>query len=58
MTATTIMGPWKVNEANLNGHEGLTFQIQDGQRKIVWPKHLSEASYKLPMPEWKSRPIN
>jgi branched-chain amino acid transport system substrate-binding protein len=51
----TIFGPWKVDETGLNGHEGLTFQILDGQRKIVWPKHLAETAYKLPMPAWKKR---
>jgi branched-chain amino acid transport system substrate-binding protein len=55
---TTVMGPWKVDENNLNSHEGLTFQIMDGQRKIVWPEKLAEVPYKLPMPEWNKRPMN
>ena len=38
----TIMGKWKVDENNLNDHDGLTFQILDGQRKIVWPKKIAE----------------
>ena len=58
MKTTTIIGPWKVDENNLNQHEGLTFQILDGQRKIVWPKKISEVPYKLPMPNWKDRGKN
>jgi branched-chain amino acid transport system substrate-binding protein len=53
-----IMGTWKVDETNLNSHEGLTFQILNGQRKIVWPKKLSEVPYKLPLPKWEDRPKN
>ena len=56
MKTTTIMGPWKVDDAGLTKHEGLTFQILDNKRKIVWPKKLSEVPYKLPMPTWKDRP--
>ena len=58
MSTTTIIGPWKVDDTNMNNHEGLTFQILDGQRKIVWPKKISEVSYKLPMPKWKERGKN
>jgi branched-chain amino acid transport system substrate-binding protein len=54
----TIMGKWKVDKNNLNDHEGLTFQILDGQRKIVWPKKIAEVPYKLPMPKWKDRAKN
>ncbi len=54
----TVMGTWKVDENNLNDHEGLTFQILDGKRKIVWPKKIAEAPYKLPMPKWKDRAKN
>ena len=54
----TIMGKWKVDENNLNDHDGLTFQILDGQRKIVWPKEIAEVPYKLPMPKWKDRAKN
>ena len=50
--------PWKVDETGMNNHEGLTFQILDGQRKIVWPKKISEVPYKLPMPKWKDRAKN
>ncbi len=58
MKTTTIIGPWKVDDTNLNQHEGLTFQILDGKRKIVWPKKISEVPYKLPMPKWKERGKN
>ena len=55
---TTVIGPWKVDKNNLNSHEGLTFQILDGKRKIVWPAKLAEVKYKLPMPKWKTRSKN
>ncbi len=58
MTASYIMGTWKVDKNNLNTHEGLTFQILNGKRKIVWPKRLAEVPYKLPLPKWKDRPKN
>ncbi len=58
MKTTTIIGPWKVDENNLNKHEGLTFQILNGERKIVWPPRLAEVKYKLPMPKWDKRPKN
>jgi len=54
----TILGPWKVDKNNLNKHEGLTFQILNGQRKVVWPAKLAETKYILPMPKWKSRKKN
>ncbi len=34
--------------------EGLTFQIQNGKRVIVWPAHMSEARSLL-MPKWEDR---
>ena len=58
MKTTTVIGPWKVDASNLNEHEGLTFQILNGERKIVWPKKISEVPYKLPMPTWKERAKN
>ncbi len=58
MSTTTIIGPWKVDETGMNNHEGLTFQILNGERKIVWPKKISEVPYKLPMPKWKDRAKN
>ncbi|MFP6888307.1 MAG: amino acid ABC transporter substrate-binding protein [Nitrospinota bacterium] len=58
MRTVTVIGPWKVDKNNLNSHEGLTFQILNGKRLIVWPKKLAEVDYKLPMPSWKNRPKN
>ena len=40
----------------LSAIEGLTFQIQNGERMIVWPKRMAEAKYILPMPSWDERP--
>jgi branched-chain amino acid transport system substrate-binding protein len=51
----TIGGPWKVDEQGLSNREGLTFQIQNGERVIVWPAHKAEARF-LPMPRWEERP--
>jgi branched-chain amino acid transport system substrate-binding protein len=51
----TIGGPWKVDEQGLSNREGLTFQIQNGERVIVWPAHKAEARF-LPMPRWEDRP--
>jgi branched-chain amino acid transport system substrate-binding protein len=51
----TIEGPWKVDEQGLSNREGLTFQIQKGERVIVWPAHMAEARF-LPMPRWEGRP--
>ena len=51
----TIIGTYKVNDIGLNHHEGLTFQIQDGERKIIWPPHLAQSKPRLPMPKWSER---
>jgi branched-chain amino acid transport system substrate-binding protein len=51
----TIFGRYKVNEKGMNDHEGLTFQILDGQRRIVFPEKWAETKAKLPMPEWGKR---
>ena len=51
----TIMGHWKPDAQGLSTIEGLTFQIQNGKRMIVWPKHIAEATYILPMPRWEER---
>lgn len=55
LSVQTIIGTYKVDENGLNSHEGLTFQIQDGERVIVYPPHLAEAKARLPMPSWSSR---
>ncbi len=58
ITVSTIMGGYKADAQGLSHHEGLTFQIQNGKRMIVWPKHMAEANYILPMPRWAERPRN
>jgi branched-chain amino acid transport system substrate-binding protein len=52
---TTIFGRYKVNEKGMNDHEGLTFQILQGQRRVVFPEKWAETKAKLPMPEWGKR---
>jgi hypothetical protein len=39
----------------MNQGEGLTFQILDGKRRVVYPGELAETKAKLPMPEWGKR---
>ncbi len=51
----TVRGPWKANERGVNTPiEGVTFQIQNGKRVIMWPEHAAEAKF-LPMPKWQDR---
>jgi branched-chain amino acid transport system substrate-binding protein len=51
----TVRGPWKANERGvITNYDGLTFQIQKGERVIVWPPHMAEAKF-LPMPKWENR---
>jgi branched-chain amino acid transport system substrate-binding protein len=52
---TSVMGRYKVNEKGMNDHEGLTFQILKGQRRVVFPEKWAETKAKLPMPEWSKR---
>ncbi len=54
----TILGRYKPDAQGLGTTEGLTIQIQNGKRVIVWPKHMAEAKYILPMPRWDERPKN
>ena len=58
LETTSILGRWKVDGRNMNEHEGLTFQILDGQRKVVYPKKYAETKYQLPMPDWNKRAKN
>jgi branched-chain amino acid transport system substrate-binding protein len=55
ISVQTIFGTWKVDETGMVQHEGLTFQIQGGERMIVWPPRLAESKARLPMPAWASR---
>ena len=54
----TTAGHWKADAQGLGTVEGLTFQIQNGKRVIVWPKQVAEARYILPMPTWRARTRN
>ncbi len=58
ITVETIKGPYKADAQGLSTMEAFTFQIQKGKRVIVWPKHMAEANYILPMPKWDERPKN
>lgn len=53
---TTMYGRYKVNDKGMNSHEGITFQILKGQRRVVWPEKFAETKPELPMPEWSKRP--
>jgi branched-chain amino acid transport system substrate-binding protein len=52
---TTVFGRYKVDAKGMNAHEGLTFQILKGQRRVVWPEKWAEAKPELPMPDWSKR---
>jgi len=58
ITVETIVGRYKPDPQGLSTIEGLTFQIQNGKRVIVWPKQMAEAKYILPVPRWEERPSN
>ena len=51
----TIFGHYKVDAKGMNAHEGLTFQILKGKRRVVWPERWAETKPELPMPEWSKR---
>jgi branched-chain amino acid transport system substrate-binding protein len=51
----TVFGRYKVDAKGMNDHEGLTFQILRGQRKVVWPEKWAETKAELPMPGWSQR---
>jgi branched-chain amino acid transport system substrate-binding protein len=51
----STFGRYKVDAKGLNSHEGMTFQILRGQRKVVWPEKWAETKAELPMPEWSRR---
>jgi|SRR5919106_2144909 branched-chain amino acid transport system substrate-binding protein len=52
---TTVFGRYKVDAKGMNAHEGLTFQILKGQRRVVWPEKWAEGKPELPMPDWSKR---
>jgi branched-chain amino acid transport system substrate-binding protein len=51
----TVFGRYKVDAKGMNGHEGITFQVLKGQRKVVWPEKWAQTKPELPMPEWGKR---
>ena len=51
----TVFGRYKVDAKGMNEHEGITFQILKGQRRVVWPEKWAETKAELPMPEWSKR---
>lgn len=55
ITVNTVMGEYKADAQGLSAREGLTFQIQKGNRVIVWPKKIAEANFIVPMPKWTER---
>jgi len=52
---TTMFGRYRVDARGMNAHEGITFQILRGQRRVVWPEKYAETKAELPMPEWGKR---
>ncbi len=55
MEVQTIYGRYKVDARGMNSHEGLTFQVLRGQRRVVWPEKWAETKAELPTPEWSKR---
>jgi len=51
----TIFGRYKVDAKGMNAHEGITFQVLKGERRVVWPEKWAETKAELPMPEWSKR---
>jgi branched-chain amino acid transport system substrate-binding protein len=51
----TVFGRYKVDARGMNSHEGLTFQVLKGKRRVVWPEKWAETKAELPMPEWSKR---
>ncbi|HSF05473.1 MAG TPA: amino acid ABC transporter substrate-binding protein [Methylomirabilota bacterium] len=51
----TIFGHYKVDAKGMNTHEGITFQILKGQRRVVWPEKWAETKPELPVPAWSKR---
>lgn len=52
----TIYGNYKVDATGSQmAKPSFLIQIQGGQRKIVWPDSMAEASYTVPTPDWAGR---
>jgi branched-chain amino acid transport system substrate-binding protein len=55
INVNTIYGSYHVDSKGMNQHDGLTFQILKGERKIVYPPDVAETKAILPMPKWSER---
>jgi branched-chain amino acid transport system substrate-binding protein len=55
LEVVTVFGRYKVDARGMNSHEGLTFQILKGKRRVVWPEKWAETKAELPMAEWSKR---
>ncbi len=54
LSVQTIRGTYKANEQGMSLIESIAFQIQNGKRLLVWPKHVAQTRV-LPMPKWDER---
>lgn len=51
-----IFGPYKVDEKGAQlANQAFVLQIQDGKRRLVWPKEGKDADLIFPTPEWSAR---
>lgn len=56
MDTATVYGAYKVDETGSQiAKPSFLVQIQNGERKIVWPDAAAEAKYTVPIPEWSRR---
>lgn len=56
LETTTVYGAYKVDETGAQtAKPSFLFQIQNGERKIVWPEPAAEARSTIPIPEWGRR---
>ena len=52
---TTVFGRYKADEKGMNDHEGITFQILEGERRVVYPEKWAQTKARLPVPQWGKR---
>lgn len=53
---STVFGPYKVNELGAQlAKRAYVFQIQGGQRKVIFPDEIKETDFTYPMPPWTAR---
>jgi len=56
LETNTIFGPYKVDATGAQiAKPNYVVQWLEGERKIVWPNDVAEASYIVPMPAWERR---